>query len=906
MSKAKQRTIVGLLAVLAVTAAALLAVFGLPYGASNPDAFAHVYTLPANGNTTHLHIDADMSTPCTAPYDATVALGVHEVGVCIEDYEANTVDQFQLTVFYTGDPTGYPLHDPPILPDTINTAATVAYGGSPKACPPGGTDTGCLNANPDANDGIDDVTGLKLGDGWDCTGMKLAPPKGDDPATVHVADAFIVCNADVSAPDLDLAADPGLLATIEFTATTVGVDTIDFGPLDATNTTNVTNPRLVDPGDPDADPPVPPTYGPARCGTGVAADQVGCFGAKVTKAYPPDLSVTKVCPASPVLINSNFSCTVTVTNVGQGAASAVGLLDVETTAAKSLNFLSAVPSQGGCLTTTGTGGNVGCALGAIAGSGGSATVTINFKAAGPEGINTDRATAAVTSGLADPSPDPHPNSATADVDEFKPDITVHKWNVSGGGHSAADGWTMALYNTADCTGTAVATGVTAGGTVNFPNVGDALTPLPKTYCVKETLPSSAWGRKNCTTGADMTDLTQPVVVDGVDKVENIEFCNALLVATEAYDKGASAEPASVTLPAGGSATVSVSEVVYVVEAGPSPTIVHTWTATPHGNVSAAWAGDGTTLVFSTGPYVNGDEFTVSKNITVTCTGAGGGYVDLALQVGAANNPPVSPAQIIVNCETGGMTKSPASANLWLCIGVNCRDINGPLQGRGQLVIAENVSGITGDPLGAGAFEFQIKFDHKIFDIVITETNWLWSTPGRIKPAGACAMTIINESDIRFACVSEGTGHGPTASGTIANLLVTPDPDMQYRLTPGQNNGVVRTILDENCEFANILGDPIAGSLPGGMMPSCGRSTITVRILEGDLNLDCAVNVIDEQAISFRYGSSFGNLLYDPWYDLEPALKDYDIDIKDLQKVFGRDGSNCSAPIPAQAPQPPSP
>ena len=67
----------------------------------------------------------------------------------------------------------------------------------------------------------------------------------------------------------------------------------------------------------------------------------------------------------------------------------------------------------------------------------------------------------------------------------------------------------------------------------------------------------------------------------------------------------------------------------------------------------------------------------------------------------------------------------------------------------------------------------------------------------------------------------------------------------------------------------------------------------MRILEGDLNLDCAVNVLDEQAISFRYGATFGNLLYDPWYDLEPALKDYDIDIKDLQKVWGREGSTCS-------------
>jgi hypothetical protein len=58
-------------------------------------------------------------------------------------------------------------------------------------------------------------------------------------------------------------------------------------------------------------------------------------------------------------------------------------------------------------------------------------------------------------------------------------------------------------------------------------------------------------------------------------------------------------------------------------------------------------------------------------------------------------------------------------------------------------------------------------------------------------------------------------------------------------------------------------------------------------------------VTDDQGIAFRYGSAFGNLLYDPWFDLEPSLKDFDVDIKDLQKVFGRNGSTCENPIPPQ-------
>jgi hypothetical protein len=45
--------------------------------------------------------------------------------------------------------------------------------------------------------------------------------------------------------------------------------------------------------------------------------------------------------------------------------------------------------------------------------------------------------------------------------------------------------------------------------------------------------------------------------------------------------------------------------------------------------------------------------------------------------------------------------------------------------------------------------------------------------------------------------------------------------------------------------------------------------------------------------------------------LEPALKDMDIDIKDIQKVFGRNGSVCGGTggvgtIPPQAPLGPPP
>jgi hypothetical protein len=66
-------------------------------------------------------------------------------------------------------------------------------------------------------------------------------------------------------------------------------------------------------------------------------------------------------------------------------------------------------------------------------------------------------------------------------------------------------------------------------------------------------------------------------------------------------------------------------------------------------------------------------------------------------------------------------------------------------------------------------------------------------------------------------------------------------------------------------------------------------------------------VQDQQMIAWRYGSFFGSTLYSQWYDLEPNLHDLDIDIKDIQKVYGRDGSTCQNPRQSQPPLgPPAP
>ncbi len=115
------------------------------------------------------------------------------------------------------------------------------------------------------------------------------------------------------------------------------------------------------------------------------------------------------------------------------------------------------------------------------------------------------------------------------------------------------------------------------------------------------------------------------------------------------------------------------------------------------------------------------------------------------------------------------------------------------------------------------------------------------------------------------------------------------------MRPTKDNAVVTKIIDENCELSDIFGVPIPMNPDPAL--ACSDVALTVRMLEGDLNLDCVVDVEDDQAIAYRYGSFFGLLLYNQWYDLEPKFADFDIDIKDLQFVFGRNYSTCQNPIP---------
>jgi hypothetical protein len=264
-----------------------------------------------------------------------------------------------------------------------------------------------------------------------------------------------------------------------------------------------------------------------------------------------------------------------------------------------------------------------------------------------------------------------------------------------------------------------------------------------------------------------------------------------------------------------------------------------------------------------------------------------------------------------------------AANLWICVTGPCA---GP--GEGNLIVFEYATNVTtgdqnGDTIvdGLGAYEFSVEYDNFVIqsvnpqDVVFAPLASLAPHPGgadgvtdgegAARGPSSCSFSLIFENIVHFGCVTSGAAPaGPTGDFDLARLNLIPHPDLTNDIFPGNDNGVVTVLKDNGCELVDVFGHPVTGSIGGGLTPVCGDLAVTVRILEGDLNLDCAVDVTDQQMIAYRYGSFFGRLRYAKWFDLEPNLHDLDIDIKDVQKVFGRDGSTCQSPLPAQPPQPP--
>ncbi|HEX5479323.1 MAG TPA: cohesin domain-containing protein, partial [Dehalococcoidia bacterium] len=239
---------------------------------------------------------------------------------------------------------------------------------------------------------------------------------------------------------------------------------------------------------------------------------------------------------------------------------------------------------------------------------------------------------------------------------------------------------------------------------------------------------------------------------------------------------------------------------------------------------------------------------------------------------------LAPAVIANATNPVALFKTPSSANVFVGDGT-------------PLVVSENVAPVAAP--GLGSFQIEVTYNSSVIALGVREGPFLSSTGN----ATSCITTYISMDDVIFGCAALGSpASGPTGQGVLAYFDVLPRVSLNQRAT--DQNGIFTLLHDvqANSVLTDVQGNPIP-------VESTSDSVIVARRLEGDLNKDCIVNVLDDQTIAVRYGSVFGVLSYDPQYDLEPASTDGDIDIKDVQFVFGRNGSTCEHPVPPQTPPP---
>ena len=216
----------------------------------------------------------------------------------------------------------------------------------------------------------------------------------------------------------------------------------------------------------------------------------------------------------------------------------------------------------------------------------------------------------------------------------------------------------------------------------------------------------------------------------------------------------------------------------------------------------------------------------------------------------------------------------------------------------QTVVSPDPKGLTEDPgfQQLAAFEFEVHYDAtKVCVTVIAGISFP-------ELARVCVVEDSNtkpqlEGVARVGCITIGKGHDINDTAPLAAVLVYPQPGIYSQAKPNQGNGVVVQINNVGCDLSDEQGEAIP-------IFSCDDADITFRYLEGDVVPSCEVDAADAQAIAFRWGSEKGNVtIYKDFMNLEPSgtQADNDIDINDLQFVFGRFGSSCLTPHPDQPP-----
>lgn len=232
---------------------------------------------------------------------------------------------------------------------------------------------------------------------------------------------------------------------------------------------------------------------------------------------------------------------------------------------------------------------------------------------------------------------------------------------------------------------------------------------------------------------------------------------------------------------------------------------------------------------------------------------------------------------------GGATiaVSPASANLF---------VGGPP------LTVQIAAGDVPAP-GAAAFDLRLRFDSNLVDVTLAPGPMLGSTGRSV----TCSTSPMGYFEVAYSCATSGVQPAPTGSGVLANVTIAPKPQVDVALRAAAVNGGVLAL--QIAPAGTQLRTQSGAALP---LMQLGEGAIAIRALEGDVNKDCAIDLADVQQMVSRYASSFGDVLYQSQYDVEPQMPDSDVDIRDVQFVYGRLGSTCASPLPAQPPSPPSP
>ncbi|MFV2070213.1 MAG: hypothetical protein ACC645_24865, partial [Pirellulales bacterium] len=205
----------------------------------------------------------------------------------------------------------------------------------------------------------------------------------------------------------------------------------------------------------------------------------------------------------------------------------------------------------------------------------------------------------------------------------------------------------------------------------------------------------------------------------------------------------------------------------------------------------------------------------------------------------------------------------------------------------------------------GAFEFEVHYDNKKVCVDLTSGDAWTPGSGTLGAPVTGEVICIVEDDVskpqlegvaRMGCVTVGKTLTIDELQPLAAVDIYPQPEVYSQAKPNQDNGVVVQINNVNCD----LGDEQGHAIP---IFSCDDADITFRYLEGDVDPNCAIDAIDAQSIAFRWGVEKGSLIYKDFMNLEPSSQqaDADIDINDLQFVYGRFGSTCEVPHPPQPP-----